>query len=193
MKIQALLTLTLIATSLACSCLPIPQIGEAIKAAKDGPEPYYEAKVVREDIPSSINGDIVYKLLVSTGCGTTRTQELVTCGNSACCGVKLTVGQTWALPLKKSGETTRLTSCQAFENFNTLSASLKKIVQSCKETVSSQCDPNCTCSKFPCNCPPPCKVGFACIDGSCLSKCSIITCASGEECINGQCKPVKMK
>ncbi len=193
MKIQALVGFTLLATAFACSCIRIKPIKEAVEAEKDGPTPYYAAKVLSEDLPSDINGDVVYKVSVSTGCGTTRIQEVVTCGNSACCGVRLRVGAKWALPLKRSGERTRLISCQSFALFDELTEEVQNLVSMCKQAPPVKCLPTCNCIRAPCNCPPPCKPGETCINGICVNACALVRCVPGYKCVDGKCVPITIK
>lgn len=188
--IRAVLSLTLLGISMGCRCPNIVPIKEAIEAAADSPSPYYVVNVLSEEVPKDINDDIIYELSVSTGCSTSRKQELLTCGNGACCGVPLKVGEKYALPLLKSGQRSRLSLCQSFDMFSRLTAEEKKLLSVCPISSPLTCNPKCRCVRAPCDCPPPCKRGSDCINGLCRPSCNLVKCVPGYKCEYGKCIPV---
>ena len=188
--VQFLLALALAACTHGCRCPIPPPFEKAVEAAADGPAPYFVAKVISENRPTNINAQVTYKLSVATACGKTRTQLLTTCGNGACCGVELTVGKKYALPLLKSGKKSSLNSCQRYAAYDSLTDFEKGLVAVCEK-----CKTPCVCVQSPCPCDtePRCKPGFKCVDEMCvpiipISSCS--KCKPGTKCVNGKCVPI---
>lgn len=184
----------LIATSLACSCIQPPPFEQAVNDARDGDTPYFVAKVLTETRTGGINGQVTYKLEVTTGCSTTRIQQLTTCGNSACCGVNLEEGTSYALPLNRNGLKSTLNLCQVFSPVSSLTAEQLELVSVCPTGSKKplRCKPQCVCVRAPCPCAeePRCPSGLECVNDLCEetdASCAAVLCPVGTICKNGKC------
>lgn len=160
-----------------CRCRQPPPFEVAVSNAKPGPSPYYIATVLSDNDPIDINRKVTYVVQVKTGCSSTRTQVLTTCGNTACCGVPLTVGQSYALPLARSGVDSQINSCQRFASVKSLTEAQKDLVSWCQVNPPIgfyQCTWRCTyhpgrrCSNYCRHC---CKNGVCHKTDQCSGPC----------------------
>jgi len=201
----ALLFSVLVISSYACSCIRPPEFRQAVADAEGGDSPYAIAQVISEDRPADINGQVTYTLRPE---GCTKTVIVTTCGNSACCGVRLSVRAKYVLRLKKNGTPSRVGSCGVFRQYDRLSTGDKSFV---KKNVRSRCG-----AIKPVVIPPgirscafvDCQFGYTCKFGRCVRQpnqchrrclriacrpgqpcpvCNTVGCRPGWECKNGRC------
>lgn len=161
----------------ACRCFPSSPFETAVANSENSDKPYYTATVVSEKLPSNINGQIVYTVLVTTGCNTHRIQTVTTCGNSACFGVRLQKGQSYAIPLFLNGVSTSLNSGQRFSAISRLTTAQRNLVSRCSTQPSNgiyQCSWKCKfhparrCSN---HCRRYCKDGKCEDTNYCMGRC----------------------
>ncbi len=144
MNFHRLLSFTLVLSvfmlSTACKCFPPILEKEFVKQAENG-APYAEVIPIREVVPTDINGDVVYTLLVLFQYGSCQKytiRKAITCGNSACCGLRLDLYKTYLLPIRKDGEMSRINSCQFIRLKSALTPKEKEFLYMRKPRCSSK-------------------------------------------------------
>jgi len=169
---------SLIAYSLACSCGRPPPLRQAILDARDTDSPFAVATLISEDRPADINSQVTYTLRTE---GCLKTVIATTCGNGACCGVRLQVNTKYVLPLPKNGSPGRVNLCGVFKRYNSLSAADRAFVDG---NVPGRCAST-TCANV------LCPVGNICVNGKCLPEipkrrcmqvCTKMACPPGIMC-----------
>lgn len=162
-----ILLLALAQNSYGCSCLPLPSFEVAVANARDGAKPYYLAKVLSEDRPADINGQVTYVLSAQTGCNSQRQQIATTCGNGACCGIRLQIGETYAMALSRDGSSTGVNSCQLTRLASRLTTPQRDLVLKCStEPGMYKCSWKCTYNSGK-RCSIPCR--RCCVNGKCVN------------------------
>lgn len=218
--LRVLFLFAVITTAFGCTCEELPSFEQVVQDASTGPSPYRFAKILQG--PIRLNNevgpfaDVVYLVEVSTGCGNTQRQKVTTCNNGACCGVSLTIGETYAMPLDRNLKITRVSACQGIANIKTLTQAKIDLVgetHSCSpieicvggECVPRRCAPSQQglCRAADC---AYCDPDYDCINERCQyalqpvpPKCKGRECGPTELCLNGErcaprrCSPIGCK
>lgn len=185
--------LVLIATHTnACRCRRQPPFPAAVQRARNGPTPFYFARVLTKTT-NGTRGMRVYHLLVITGCRKRRMQMIATpdCRGPRrlCCVVKLRPRTTYALRLRRDGKPTYVTRCDWIANvFGDVDGCPKR----CKP---NQCQTHQQCRSGVCvprsnNCSPRCRAGYRCTKGECVPTkpvCRVNQCKYPYICLQGRC------
>jgi len=148
---------SLVASSLACSCLAPPPFRQAITEAKFSDSPYAVATVISEDRPADINGLVTYTLRTD---GCPSTVIATTCGNGACCGTVLKVNTKYVIRLKKNGARSSVSLCGVQREYNSISSADRAFVDA---NVTGRCVAS-SCAAV------TCVDGDICVDGKCAKQ-----------------------
>jgi len=148
---------SLVASSLACTCLAPPPFRQAITEAKDSDSPYAVATIISEDRPADINGLVTYTLRTD---GCPSTVIATTCGNGACCGTVLKVNTKYVIRLKKNGARSSVSLCGVQREYNSISSADRAFVDA---NVTGRCVAS-SCAAV------TCVDGDICVDGKCAKQ-----------------------
>jgi len=126
----------LFAVAFGCRWAPLPPFRTAILNSKNTSSPFAVATVISEYVPNVSEKpgpfeDVTlpaatYTVLSEGRLGTVNVTSFTR--DPGACGITLTVGTKYVLPLKKDRSPTRLSFCDAFRNYDPLPADDKTFV-----------------------------------------------------------------